>query len=284
LLRLGERGAISAIEALKSRRDLRIIIKYMTTAVALFVWFALSVASSRELFSRFADDRELAISGDYDLIKFYAESPYNSASDFIINCDSPLISLCAEYFSPFGRAYMSSYGGLITDWRRWMKDSIKEGDFFISLTKTERSISSTNAPLIASNEMFSIYRIEYDSMILSDFEGLDHNMSFYIDRGDHLAVRSMIEDVNIAKLEYMTVREINENFIFEFFDFNESDEFVVKVSLNEEMIGRFESEEHKAKIKFENLLLAPGKNVFKFEFNGDFPDTSMIALTSVKYK
>jgi hypothetical protein len=223
---------------------------------------------------------EYVIGGDHKAIGYYAESPAYASSDFIINCDYPLHVLAAEYFCPRGRTYGASYAGLAVSPKSLMKTSIKPGDIYISSTKTEKSLASTNARPMMTNAVYSIYQLGEGSMILSDIIGISHELSSYQYEGETFDARQMLDSA--VSLEYMTVRETSENFAFTFFDYGESNgEFEVNLLLNGQAIGKFQSVDHEAEINLHGVLLSKGTNVFTFKFSGD---VSQIYLLRAKYE
>jgi hypothetical protein len=281
LLRLGEPWMEGIIRDIR-RGGFRLSAQNTAVALSLMAWLVLqSVGTS--LLGRFAGAKDAAITSDGDIVRFYAQSPSYGDSDFIVNSDLPIQSRYIEYCCPMGRAYSSSYGGSASDAKRLMKDSIKEGDFFITSTQ-EKSLSAINVIPLASNESYNVYRISGGSMILFDYRGLAHGITFYADYGKLTCGRRLLDDSDAVEFEYMAVGEVKENFYFKFFDFNESHgEFAIKAFLNGEAIGAFGSRDREAELELANLRLAPGKNVFRLEFEID-GEKSDVMLMSINYE
>jgi hypothetical protein len=115
-------------------------------------------------------EQTLGVTVEHEALKAFCENPNYAGSDFILNCNMPFNQMMAEYYSPLGRTYTisdSSYAGSSMK----EKNSFEPGDFYITGTNFP-IIYDADAPLLFANHLYSIYRLENKSILLSGYSGI----------------------------------------------------------------------------------------------------------------
>jgi hypothetical protein len=155
-----------------------------------------------------SEEQSLGVTVEHEALKAFCGNPNYAGSDFILNCNMPFNQMMAEYYSPLGRTYTISDSGYL--WSN-MKDSFEPGDFYITGTNFP-VIYDADAPLLFANHLYSIYRLEKKSILLSKYSGITARRILDIING----IGSWETDGNTIGLKFISLMERSADFVVEF--------------------------------------------------------------------
>jgi hypothetical protein len=239
--------------------------------LALFaIFFALNVRASWLTAKYFYMTKDTGVASDHEVVKSFAQSPHYAGSDFIIHCNTPFHQLIATYFSNFGKAYTVGrrYG------ERVMKDSFDTGDIYISEAVLEDLHRTTDAPKVFENDIYCIFKLEEESLLLFDYSGLYKSQQIELIGEEYAVVRGLAE--NNVRLEFLAKKDRSAGFQMRFYD--PGGPRSVKVYANGEFEGIFPAMGEYIDIKLEDVKLRPGVNDITIEFGGDVSRMSLLTL------
>jgi hypothetical protein len=153
-----------------------------------------------------------------------------------------------------------------------MKDSFKSGDLYIASTITEESLHTTDEAAVFINDIYSVFRLTGDSVLLSDYSGLSHKVE-YVDNGTgEYFTRKMTEKKAVLRL--MALKKTTLEISASFFDFGKAEPTKLKVYAGGEYIAESESSENNIDLSVD-MTLKPGINEISFMTEGDISGLSL---------
>jgi hypothetical protein len=245
-------------------------------ATVIFVLFFSMNAISTSNDLRFFYTSPSGLGNDGDIIEAYAESSEYGESDFVINSDSRLCQLDAAYRAPWGRAYTSGYGEIDGDSERVMKDFIKPGDIYVTVSEVEMAFNTSDAAPLFENGTYKISRFEPGSLLFSDYAGASHKLEFANTPMGIKIVRRLTDE--IVGYEIMSLAERNADMTVTFFD-PEMAALEITVFVNGEEFGaEYTASDKFIKTALDDVPLNEGVNSLHFKISGDISMMSIAAF------
>jgi hypothetical protein len=254
-------------------------LRELITAGVFILFFSLNVAATGNNLRRFYATEEGGLDKDGDIISAYAESDEYAESDFIINSDSRGHQLGAAYHAPWGRTYASGYGGVDGDSERVMKDFIKPGDIYATLSVIEDAFNTSDGVTLFENGTYRISRLGSDSLLVSDYDGFYHTMSLAGTPGGRKMVRRV--KGNALEFEIMSLAEKSADIALTFFDSTTTAREMTAFVGGDEFDAAFGAGEGFIEAELRGIPLKKGLNYLRFTISGD---TSMMSLAAFKLK
>jgi hypothetical protein len=249
----------------------------IAAALAFAVFFALNARVTWAELLQIPSRAEITINEDHDILKYFAASPSYAKSDFIINCDTPLLQFSAVYYLPFGRTYTSDYGGLKEDFARDMKDSFEPGDIYVTFPLFEDALSTTDALPLFSNGAYKIFRLSERSVILYDYKGFAHAPEVVAFRGKTVIRRHVTGEE--IELEFLAGGDRAANFSMAFYDFGQTVGVrCARAYVNGKFEGIFRASGAQLDVTLSGVPLKRGVNAVKLQFDGDVSRTALTGL------
>jgi hypothetical protein len=217
-----------------------------------------------------------AVGNEHSSLRAFSDSPNYEDSDFILSCDSILLQLAAEYFTPYGRTYMSGYSGLEGFSRRVMKESLKPGDIYVTATMTQNTIETTNAGSLFINDIYSVFQLDDESLMLYDYRGLYHAVDFFSTDGEEMVVKR-INNNNVA-LMLFAMKPKPAGLSMRFLDLRREDQRSAKVSSNGEFFGEFKVKDGYIDVVLTDIPLREGINEITLKFDGNVKGVALAGL------
>jgi hypothetical protein len=243
---------------------------------ALFaVALALNVLATVNNLGWLASIQDGGLTRSNEAVGFFAESPSYAKSDFIINSDKQLLQFSTVCYAPLGRAYTNGYGGNENDSQRVMKDSISAGDIYISESALENYFSSVNERSVFENDIYRIFRLDEDSVILSAYSGMSRVPRTLVTPEGRVLGRRVTSGA--AEMEFLSVSDRDAGIAMTFFDGN-AGASPAGVFVNGAFAGEFHGDGEYLRLSFEGLPFKKGKNFIKIEFSGDISKLSLTRL------
>jgi hypothetical protein len=207
-----------------------------------------------------------------EALRYFAESPSYSASDFIVNSDFVLEQYTAALYLPFGRTWTIGYAGG-DSWHRAMKDSIAIGDIYISSTIAEEYFCTVLAPEMFRNGLHSVFQIDGRSVLRTDYEGLSYAPAA-IDspRGHTLSLKLTGRE---AVFKYASASARDAYFGFSFFGENMGNASAI-ARFNDLPAGEFAASEGYIDVELSGLPLKQGANEITVAFHGDAAGVALV--------
>ncbi|MDR1509730.1 MAG: hypothetical protein LBS53_08830 [Synergistaceae bacterium] len=254
-------------------------IREWITAGVFILFFSLNAAATGNNLRRFYMTEEGGLDRDGDIISAYAESGEYAESDFIINSDSRNHQLSAAYHAPWGRTYTSGYGGVDGDSERAMKDFIKPGDIYATLSMVEDAFNTSDGVTLFENGTYRISRLGSSSLLVSDYGGFHHTMSLAgTPRG-----RKMVRRVNDGAIEFeiMSLAEKSADITLTFFDPMSAAQEITAFVGKEKFDPVLNASDEFIEAELRGVPLNGGKNYLRLMISGD---VSMMSLAGFKLK
>jgi hypothetical protein len=265
--------------------------KGFAAALLFAAFFALNVRGTLEGYVKpLSEERALGVTIEHEALKTFTDNRSYSESDFFLNCDNLWNQMIAEYYAPFGRSYTIASNNYS---QRTMKDSFKPGDIYV--TETNRpDIFAVKAPLLFSNNIYSVYMLGEESILLSNYSGVLESSLTKVEapRGSFIA-REIREKEVIFR--FLSLRERSAGFSVDFVYLSEGTRnFEIKAYVN----GAFASELtlegsgvqepggdedyylYTASLQIGDISLNEGENEIFFELGSDH---SRVWVTNLKF-
>jgi hypothetical protein len=208
-----------------------------------------------------------------EALRYFAESPAYSASDFIVNSDFALKQYAATFYLPFGRTWTIGYAGDEGVFHRVMKDSITIGDIYVSSHIAEEYFGTVLAPALFRNDLHRVFQIDERSVLRTDYEGLSH-VPATIDspRGRTLSLELNGRE---AVFKYASASARDAYFCFSFFGEN-LENASASVTLDGLPVGEFPASRGYVDVELSGLPLKQGSNEITIAFRGDAAGVSLV--------
>jgi hypothetical protein len=192
--------------------DLRALLIKSKGPAAVFllfvVFFALAVRGSYTVYLKPLSERlSQGVTTEHEALRAFADSSLYASADFILNSNLSFNQMMAEYYSPLGRTFTVNDFGYSP---RKMKDSFEEGDFYISDTHGFK-LYDMNASLIFANNIYSVYRLEEESILISGYSGFKKNILY---RGIGFAFQ--VDEENKIDFDLISIKERVADFSIDF--------------------------------------------------------------------
>jgi hypothetical protein len=224
----------------------------------------------------------LSIAGDFDAPRIFGDNPVYSSSDFIINCNSTVLQEYALYLLPMGRIYTSGYGGVGGIQRNMNgKDSFKSGDIYITEALLEDMHETTLARRLFENDVYYIYGLDDDSLLLWDYRGMSYTQEIKLVRDEYAVLRKVTS--NRVEFEIMALRVQSADISINFYDERQrSGPKSAEVFVNGESKSVSPERNNVYAIALGGIFLNRGVNNITIEFEGDISMTSLESFQFLK--
>jgi hypothetical protein len=159
-----------------------------------------------------------------------------------------------------------------------MKDSIKAGDIYISEPLLENYFSTTNASKSFENDLYRIFVLEDNSILLSEYAGMSHiPRPLEINGGRGLARWVVRPDMEFG---FMAVNDTTVGFSLTYYN-EDHGELFAEIFHNGRLLGKFREQDGFIKIVMEEIVFERGDNNIKVIFEGNVSKTW---LTNISFK
>ncbi|MDR1020788.1 MAG: hypothetical protein LBL73_08520 [Synergistaceae bacterium] len=267
-------GARFLVSLVKSRGSL--------AAFLFIVFFTFGIRGSYSVYLKpLSEGRSHGITTEHEALKAFVCNPLYASADFILDSSDGFHQMMAEYYSPLGRAFtVNNFGYSL----REMKESFKEGDFYVSNTHPPK-IYDVNARLLFTNSIYSVSELEKDSILISGYSPLETRL---LNREGRISPSMQVTE-NEASFQFISLHDRITRFNIDFLlqDQGESS-FGLRAFVNgEEVPGQFltsglskieqstdSTNLYLASIEIKEMALWEGVNDISFELSvsGDEPE------------
>jgi hypothetical protein len=243
-------------------------------ALVFFCFFSLNVTATYSYYLKPLITYGLSGVGDrHDILRAFVESPQYADADFILDVSDSLALALALYHMPRGRSYAFNYKAYPS---RNMKNSFRPGDIYVT-DGENRNIYDINADLLFKNDVYRVYALEKESLLMYDFSGLALDVNIIRPSGKIVNIRKLLG--NEANFEFISLPERVVDFHVTFYNASEPPALIVaKAYLNEKLVRTFAIRGDNTSIALGGISLREGRNRISFVFDGDISKMSVADL------